>query len=96
MSAPVIIDEWAKGSRGDLVRFALDEFKGKPTFDIRTWYTAEDETSRPTKAGVTFAVEQLPRIAAAVNRALIEARRRGLLAPETGSPPATDGEGRGP
>src|SRR5262249_1774181 len=89
---PIVIAEWPKNGRGELVRVTLDEFKGRATFDARVWFEAEDGTHKPTKSGLTIALSHLPRIAEAVTRALAEALRRGLPA-ETGEQPATD-EGR--
>lgn len=67
-----------KNSREDIA-VLLDEFNGHQIFNARVFYQAQDGTMRPGKAGIAFRVDLLPEFAQAVQGALEEARRRGLV-----------------
>jgi hypothetical protein len=47
--------------------------------DVRKFYTAPDGTLAPTPKGVSLSLRKLPELASAVNKALSEARRLGLI-----------------
>lgn len=66
-------------------RIALDlgEYAGRDVFGARVHYVGESGEWLPSAKGLIFAVEQLPAFAVAVEAALAEARRRGLI-PEEG------------
>jgi hypothetical protein len=86
---PLTIGEWAKGR--DTIRVRLDRFNGRDILDVRLWWTDEAGDLRPGRSGITVAVAHLPRLADALVAAVDEARALGLLPPEVGEPPETDG-----
>jgi hypothetical protein len=57
------------------IRVAVTEYKGRPVLDIRVWYLPRDKRPGsewfPTRKGVTFDLEKLPDMTAA----LVEAER---------------------
>lgn len=84
MTTPAtVIATIPKNSR-DWVRIALDEYRGVQLVDIRVLVELTQETGLPipTKKGVSLKVEKLPVLIDALNDALIEARRRGLICEE--------------
>ncbi len=52
------------------IRIAVTEYKERPVLDIRVWYLPKDKPPGgewfPTKKGVTFDLEKLPEMAAAL------------------------------
>jgi hypothetical protein len=72
-----------KNSR-EWVRVALDEFRGVQLVDIRVLVELNEETGLPipTKKGVSLKVEKLPSLIDALNDALVEAQRLGLIGQE--------------
>jgi hypothetical protein len=77
-SALVVIGEETLNSR-DVLRVALDEYEGRRVVDCRKFYKREDGTLKPTRKGLTLAVERLPALAALITAALDRARADGLL-----------------
>jgi len=80
-SALVVIGEETLNSR-DVLRVALDEFEGRRVVDVRKFYKRQDDELRPTKKGLTVAIERLPALAALITTALDRARADGLLPAE--------------
>jgi transcriptional coactivator p15 (PC4) len=80
MSTATVIATIPKNSR-EWVRVALDEYRGVNLIDIRVLVELNPETGLPipTKKGVSLKVEKLPELIAALNDALVEAQRQGLL-----------------
>jgi hypothetical protein len=74
----VTVAEWQKNKR-ERLRVSLEEFNGRPVVDIRTYYLDEDDQPKPGRAGLTIAVKHLQQLAPALQAALDEAQRRGLL-----------------
>ena len=62
------------------LRASLNTYKGKHYFALRTWYTDDAGEMKPGK-GINTKLELLPAIAEAVNAALADAQRRGLVSP---------------
>jgi hypothetical protein len=50
------------------VRASLTEYKGKQYIDLRVFYKADDEEFRPTKKGLTLALELIPELEEAVKK----------------------------
>lgn len=46
-----------KNDKGDVIRVAVDEFKGKDYLDIRNFYKGQDGELKPTRKGVSIPVE---------------------------------------
>jgi hypothetical protein len=68
---PVTVASWPKNRR-ETLRVRLDEYQGRPTVDIRTWWTDGAGELKPGRAGITVAVRHLPDLSLAL----------GLLIPE--------------
>ena len=76
---PVTISEWPKNKRGEVVRVALDSYNGNATIDLRIWWPGPDGELKPSRSGLTVGIKHLEQLAPALQAALEEARRRGLL-----------------
>jgi hypothetical protein len=77
-STLLVIGEEFLNSR-DVLRVALDQFKGRRTVDIRKHYKREDGTVAPTRKGLTLSIDRLPALAELITAALDRARADGLL-----------------
>lgn len=75
----VDIAEIRKNALGEEIRVGLSEYGGLQLFNLRVWFEAQDGSMRPGKSGLAFTVDRLPEFADAVQVALAEARRLGLL-----------------
>jgi hypothetical protein len=62
---------------------SISTYEGRNVAGIRLYTTSQDGKMLPTTKGVTMAVERLPELATAINRALRKARQLGLLPAET-------------
>lgn len=79
MAAPrLIVAEFPRNQRGEVIRIALDDYKGTATVDTRVWYL-DGATLKPGKQGITTAVANLPALAAGLKLALDRAREMGLV-----------------
>jgi hypothetical protein len=78
LSEPIEIARFWKNRRGEAIVVRLSTYEGHPLIDARTWFTAADGSLKPGK-GLACAVRHLPELAAALQKALVEARARGLL-----------------
>jgi hypothetical protein len=78
LSEPIEIAKFWKNRRGEAIIVRLSEYEGHPLVDARAWFTAADGTLKPGK-GLACAVRHLPELAAALNKALVEARTLGLI-----------------
>jgi hypothetical protein len=76
---PLVIARFWKNRGGQAVIVQLKTYSDLRIIDIRTHYTAPDGTLQPTPKGIGMSVLRLPELARAVNRALSEARRLGLV-----------------
>lgn len=76
MSDPVAV---IQKNKREAIHVLLDEFNGCDIFNARVFFDAGNGTMRPGKAGLAFSVAKLPEFAEAVQRALAEAKRRGLV-----------------
>lgn len=66
-------------NKGEILRVELAEFKGYKLVNLRIFYKHAYDDWRPTKKGLTWRVERLPELRAALADAEAEARRLGLL-----------------
>jgi len=64
---PIIIAEWDRNAR-EIIRVALDQYRGKYLINARVWYRAGNEL-RPTKAGLTLSLRHLPMLIEAFTKA---------------------------
>jgi hypothetical protein len=79
---PIEIARFWKNRRGEGIIVHLSEYKGPILINERTWFTATDGPLKPEKS-LACSVRHLPERAAALNRALVEARTLGLIDGET-------------
>ncbi len=75
---PIIVGEWARNSR-ETIRVSLDEFRGRQTIDLRSWWRDDGGNLRPGRSGLTLAVRHLPALADALAKALATARDTGII-----------------
>jgi hypothetical protein len=75
---PIIVAEWPRNSR-ELVRIALDRFNNRFTIDMRSWWRDTDGSFKPSRSGLTLAVDHLPALASGLAEALERARVLGLI-----------------
>lgn len=78
---PIVVASWPRNSR-ETVRVRLDHYQGNNTIDCRSWYPGNDGELKPGK-GLTLSVKHLPKLVAALTKALEAARSHGLV-PEGG------------
>jgi hypothetical protein len=77
---PVIVAQFFKNRRKEIVRVTLAEYEGHPLVDVRQFFTDEkDGRVRATRKGIAMAVRRLPDLADAINKAMAKARELGLI-----------------
>jgi hypothetical protein len=83
LAEPVIVDRWWRNRGGDAVYVRLSSFKEHNLIDIRSWRADSQGISRPDK-GIALSIKHLPRLHAAVTKALAKAKALGLIDDESG------------
>jgi hypothetical protein len=78
LSEPIEVAKFWKNRKGEAIIVRLSSYEGHILIDQRSWFTAQDGTLKPGK-GLACALRHLPELAAALNKAVNEARARGLL-----------------
>jgi hypothetical protein len=78
LTEPIIIDRWWKNRAHDALYVRLAPYEGQSLLDIRVWITGSDGITKPTK-GLSCRVKHLPRLHAALTKALAKAKSLGLL-----------------
>ena len=75
MSNPAdrVIAEIRKNGRGETIRVSVGEFNGHRLASVRIWVMNAASQMVPTKSGVTFKVDLLPDLIAALEGAWSEA-----------------------
>jgi hypothetical protein len=73
------IASWQRNSSGEIVRVRFDRLGGRDMINVRIWFRDKGGKLIPTKKGITLVVGQLPKLAGAVIKACIVARKRGLI-----------------
>lgn len=62
MEEQEVVHSFSKGNDEE-VRFSVREYKGRQYMDLRLWFLpAEGGDLRPTKKGITLALEYLPEL----------------------------------
>lgn len=79
LDTPITIAEFQKNGRGEVVRVALETFKGSPLIAIRIWFRDGSGGLRPGKDGLNIAIRHLPALAAGIAAAEARARALGLI-----------------
>jgi hypothetical protein len=77
LSEPIVIAQWWRNRRGEAVRVRLSTFEGHNLIDIRTWHSADGKLV-PGK-GFAASARHLPRLAAALVKAVTRATELGLI-----------------
>lgn len=78
---PLTVAVMALGARSE-IRVTLDNFRGEPRADVRTWADFKigpSECRGPTRKGVSLPLTMLPGLRRAIDEAEAEARALGLL-----------------
>lgn len=75
---PFVVGEFWANRRGQSVRVQLRQYEGRVIVDVRKFFTV-DGRLQPTKKGVSLVIARLPELAAALNKAVANARELGLL-----------------
>jgi Transcriptional Coactivator p15 (PC4) len=83
LPGPVTIAEWWKNRRGRAIRVSLSTYAGRSLIDLRTWYSADGKL-QPGK-GFAADVRHLPRLAAALAKAVAKATELGLIPTDNGA-----------
>lgn len=66
-------------NKTEQIQILLDQYNGRDIFNARVFFEAQDGEMRPGKSGIAFSVAKLPEFADAVQKALAEAKKRGLV-----------------
>lgn len=74
---PIVIAEWERNAR-EVVRVALDCYRGAYTIDVRVWWFS-GSTLKPGKTGITLSVKHVTGLADALAKA--DSRARELRLP---------------
>lgn len=77
MTETLICAQFRRNKR-ESVKVCLSEFRGTPTIDVRCWFATGDG-DKAGRAGITLSAKHLPELAEGINRALHEAKARGLI-----------------
>jgi hypothetical protein len=75
---PIIIAQWWRNRRGEAIRIRLSTRRGHNLLDIRTWCSSSDGKLVPGK-GFCVGIKHLPRLAAALAKAVAKATELGLI-----------------
>lgn len=70
---------WKNRRRNESVHVTLSEYEERPLVSVRIYATGADGCDRPTPKGVSISVRKLPELAAALAKALEQAKSLGLL-----------------
>src|SRR5437763_1756669 len=77
LAFPLVIAEWDRNSR-EVVRVALDHYKGHHSVNVRVWYRDGGQL-KPGKAGIALGLKHLPNLCEALQAALSAAQEHGLI-----------------
>jgi hypothetical protein len=76
---PLIVAEWPKNQRGEIVRVSLEVLNDNPIVSTRVFWRDENGEFKPGRSGFAIGASHLPKLSEAFASALAEARRRGLV-----------------
>jgi pantoate kinase len=65
--------------RDKVIVVSLNPFEGKTLIAVRECFVGADGLMKPTTKGLAMAVQRLPELAKAINKALKQARELGLI-----------------
>lgn len=78
LDAPVIIAQFEKNARGEVIRVQLRSYKDRNLVDVRVWW-GSDNGLKPSTKGLACGVRHLPKLAQALADAHAKAKELGLL-----------------
>ena len=81
LDAPITVAEFWANRRGESVRVQLTQIEGVRCIDVRRFQTIAGKL-QPTHKGLALTIHKLPALAAAVTKALRNARELGLIKDE--------------
>jgi hypothetical protein len=74
----IVVDEFPRNDR-EVVRVVIDQYRGHHMIQIRNFYLGSSGDWLPGKGGIGMSARHLPRLATAINAALAEAQRAGMI-----------------
>jgi hypothetical protein len=66
MSRVGVIRDIDKGSRGEIIRVEVTEYKGSYYLNLRVWYTDKDGELKPTQKGIAISPDLYPELKEAI------------------------------
>jgi len=70
LAEPIVIFQMWKGrQRTECIRLTLSSYKGKPTCDLRVFFTTKTGHMQASKKGVTVSIAKLPELRKALEKA---------------------------
>jgi hypothetical protein len=79
LTEAIVCGEFWRNRGGESVRVQLREYQGRVLVDVRVHRTDTDGILKPTTKGVALSIRKLPKLTAAIGKALIKARELGLV-----------------
>ena len=75
---PLTVAEWRRSEK-ERIRITLHEYKGRNVIDLRTWWEDQTGRERAGRHGITLDVSHTAKLAKGFKRALVKARKAGLI-----------------
>jgi transcriptional coactivator p15 (PC4) len=79
LAKPIVVAKFWRNRRGEAVFVSFREYQGRALIDCRVHFTNKEGKLQPTAKGLALVVARLPDLAQAINKAILEAKRLGLL-----------------
>jgi hypothetical protein len=77
---PIVVAKFWANRSGDTVFVQIKQFEGRVLIDVRKHCAGADGKMFPTGKGIALPITRLPDLAAAIGKALRQARARQLIA----------------
>jgi hypothetical protein len=78
LSEPIVIAQGWKNRSGASIRISLSSWEGHTLIDVRSWHSSSEGKLVPGE-GFAASVRHLPRLAAALTKAVVKATELGLI-----------------
>jgi hypothetical protein len=79
LSTPIIVNRFFRNRKHDVVTTRIGQFKNIPMIDIRVWRGNASGCMVPTKLGISMKLSRLRDLKRAIDKAVDQAERLGLL-----------------
>lgn len=76
---PIIVAQFFKNRRKDIIRATLKTYEGTPLIDLRQFYTDKEGKVQPSGKGIAVHVRRLPELLDALRKAHAKAIELGLI-----------------